>query len=1223
MPAEARARGSHLPTAPQPRNDLLWRLIWQVSPPAGPKPDGRSAQNARAVPLGRSGAARARAGGSLLHLQRLEVQGFKSFADKSTVEFGPGITAIVGPNGAGKSNLSDALRWVLGESSARSLRGERMEDVIFGGTPARRPLPLAEASVCLDNADQLLPIRFAEVTLTRRVDRAGGGEYLLNRTPCRQRDFIDLLHGTGLGRNAFAVVGQGQADELLAARAEDLRAVVEEAAGVTRHRARRAEAERRLLAAAAALERLRDLLAERERNLPILAAEAARAERSRALTGELRALDLAIWARELGQLRERGRAAQEAAAQAMRATEAAAASLAAGDERLQAALAIQAAAQQAWEAQRERERAAAAEALRIRQDGRLAAALGERLAAERVRLAEQAEAAKVRLEGWHGEAAERESRRQELVAAQGEAEAAVQAAVRAAAAATAGRDGCRGGVATVEKALAAVRREREVRMAAPGPAERDAALAAAQRAAAEAATAGEEAAQAGLTAKAVRSARTEAESAASGARGAAARLRNRLAETREQLSGLKSRAQALREMLRHGTGLAQGPRAVLAGKAAGEPAFAGILGALVQLLQVPPDLAVAIDAALGGSAQDMVARTAADAEAAITALKERRAGRATFLPLDALSPAPMPAAARELGRQPGALGWAADLVGCEAEVQPALQHALGRVLVAQDLAAARTLAKKSGYRVRLVTVEGDVVHAGGAMTGGWLGGERRGGALGQEAEAARLERQAQEQDAAVAQTERELREALHQGEQADGRVRQAAREAAAAEAKFAAALALLKRAESEAKRLRARADDLSRRELRDEEAIAALGEREAALQADLAAARSAEEAAVLADMEARAALDRAKGRRDGVRAQLADAQAWERRLQGERQRLEGALQNLATEGERLQAERAQHLAEAERHAALAEEMEGAAAAARAEALLREAELARTREQAAAAAAERAQSEARRAERDQELRVAEVERTRQESALVALAERLDQGYGLTLDQLAEVAPADRPASAREAAAAIRAQLAELGDVNPGAVALHQAEQARAKELADQVADLDASSEHCRRWIARVGERMQTAYADTLVAVRRELADVFTRLFGGGHADLVEVAGGLELLAQPPGKRPGSLALLSGGERAMVGVAMLFALLRLRPASFCVLDEVEAALDDANVVRFARFLREWADAGTQFIVVTHQRATMEAADRLIGVTLVEGGTSRLVSVRLAEVAAEALP
>jgi chromosome segregation protein len=1154
-----------------------------------------------------------------LQLHRLELQGFKSFADRSAVEFGSGITAIVGPNGAGKSNLSDAIRWVLGESSARTLRGERMEDVIFGGTPSRRPLPWAEVSVVLDNSDALLPIRFAEVTLTRRLDRAGQGEYFLNRTPCRQRDFVDLLHGTGLGRHAFAVVNQGQTDELLAARPEELRAVVEEAAGVTRYRARRAEAERHLAMAEQALQRLRDVLAERERHLPVLAAEAERAERHRALAAELRALELGVWARELSQLRERRRTAEEAASRAGAAAAAAGSELAAAEARLRDALLAQEAAQSAWEAQREAERALAAEILRARQEERLAGTLAERLAAERARLAAQAAELRARLEAWRGEAADRARQRRELEQAHARAQAAVAEAESEAQAALAARQTAAERAARLEAAVVGIRREREARMAAPGLAERDAALAAAERAAAEAAAAGEEAARTAAAAQAAREARTAAEQAASAARGTAARLRSRLAQERERLTALRTRAEALREMVRHGAGLAQGPRAALLGKREGDPAFAGVLGALVQLLQVPPDLAVAIDAALGGSAQDLVARTAAAAEAAITALKERRAGRATFLPLDALASAPLPAAVRELDRQPGALGWAANLVGCEAEVRPAVLHVLGRVLVARDLPAARAMARRSGFRVRVVTLDGDVVHPGGAMTGGWLGGERRGGALGQEAEAARLEAEAAEAGRAVTATEQELLLAARQGEQADAAVRQAARAVAAAEAKLAAAMALLRRAEAEARRTRVRADDLSRRDLRDEGAVARLAERESALQRELAEARAAQEAALQRDMQAQAAVERARSRLEGAGARLADAMAWEERLQGERRRLEQGLADLQAQAERLEAERAAHAAQAARHGAAASELEARAAAARAAAAEGERRLAAARAQAAEAASARSRAEERRAESGQALRVAEVDLARQEAALDALAQRLGQSYGMTLDELAEVPPAERPGSAREAAQGIRAQLAELGEVNPGAVALHRAERERAAELAAQVRDLEGAAARCRRWMAQVGQRMQTAYADTLVAVRRELGDVFVRLFGGGHADLLEVPGGLELVANPPGKRPGSLTLLSGGERALVGVALLFALLRLRPASFCILDEVEAALDDANVARFAQFLREWSDAGTQFIIVTHQRATMEAADRLVGVTLAEGGTSRIVSVRLAEATA----
>lgn len=1128
---------------------------------------------------------------------------------------------MVGPNGVGKSNLSDAIRWVLGESSARTLRGERMEDVIFAGSDARRPLPLAEVSVTLDNSDRFLPIGFSEVMMTRRVDRAGSSEYLLNRANCRQRDFADLLHGTGLGRHNFAVVSQGQADELLADRPEQLRAVIEEAAGITRYRARRAEAERHLAAAGAARERLGDLLAERERQLPELAAEAERARRHRALAEELRGIELALWARELAQLRQRRLGLEQAVVTATGRLEAAERAWQEASADLGRLEAEQTRARAAWDQRREAEHALAARIERARQDGRLAAALAERLEGEQARLEEQTAEARARLAGWEQEAASRARQREEVERAITAAAAEVAAVRAAAGQSAAARQQAAQRTGALEAELAALRRTQERLRAAPARSERDTALRAAAHAEAELAAARTAAAAAQQAAAQARAEREAAERAVAEARAEVLRRRSAVARVRERLTAATSRAGALREMIRHGAGLAQGPRTVLGGKAKGLAAFAGILGTLAQLLEVPPDLAVAIDAALGGAGTDLVAVGADAAAAAIAALKERRGGRATFLPLGALSEPSLPAAARSLAGRPGVVGWAADLVDCEERVRPAVAHVLGRVLVAEDLAAARSLARQSGFRIRIVTRDGDVVHAGGAMTGGWLAGERRGGSLGQEAEAARLRREAAELAEAVRAEEAELAAATARVEAAEAAGRLAGQNAAQAAAEAAAAAALLQRLEGEVRRARNRAKALSAGEVRDEGAIAAAGVRAGELEREIGAARTAEREAAEADLQARAALQAALGQSQALDRQRADADAWTGRLDEERTRIATQLAELDAAGGKLDAERSEHLAAAERAGRTAAELGAQAEAAAREAADLRQRLLAVEQEAGIAARARGRADGLRSEAERILRAAEVERARAEAAETGLAERLRQAYAMELAELAGIAPAEHPGQARERGNALRGDLAAMGEVDPGAVQKFQHERERAQRLKGRLDDVDAATIICRTWIDRIERRMQTAYQETLEAVRQEFAGVYRRLFGGGTADLLAVGEGLQIAVQPPGKRAGPLPLLSGGERALCGVALLFALLRLRPASFCVLDEVDAALDDANVVRLGAFLREWSEAGTQFIVVTHQRATMEAADRLIGVTLSDGGASHLVSLRLPEAPAAA--
>lgn len=1163
-------------------------------------------------------------------LRRLELMGFKSFADKTAVEFGPGISAVVGPNGSGKSNLTDAVRWVLGEGSARTLRGQRMEDVIFGGSPRRRAVPLAEVTLTLDNTDGTLPLPHAEVSVTRRVDRGGSSEYLINRESCRLRDVQDLFAGTGLGRNAYAIIGQGQVDEVLRARAHERRALVEEAAGVTRYRQRLSEGTRRLAAAAAHGDRLADLAAERRRSLEALSRQAERAERHGRLAAELRTLDLRLWAREWGQLlheRDAARAEADAARGGEGECAEGLATIAATQRELAGALA---AARSAAEAAGE-EAAAAERALeRARQAGVLAAGLAEAAAAEAGRASGRRDDLLTR----------RERQGEEAVAAAGAAEAAaarLQAARAQAESADAAlvraeqeRRAAAAGLALAQRELAACRQERAAlggdaaalqaaEVAAEGALERQAALAAAaEEARRRAAAAREEAV--GL------------EQAAEAARRQLQLLRAHRDALAAFAEGLRGRMRALAQVAASGAGYAQGPRTVLAGRARGLPAFAGVIGALGELLEVPPRLAAAISAALGGAVQDIVTESAAAAQAAIEGLKAVQGGRATFLPLGALSVAPLQGDLRALATRPGAVGWAADLVGCAERVRPAALHALGRVLVAEELTAARRLGRESGYRLRIVTLEGDVVHPGGAMSGGSIRGERPGGLLGRDQEQRRLQDRVAMLDADLGRIAAALARLSQAEEAAQRQLTEGRRAAAGFEALAQGTAQQLRQAEAERAAAERRRLELAGRAAAGRAGDpAALARREEGLIAEGAAAAAGLAGAEAGEQRARDAATAARIAAATAAAELGAARAEAGRLERAAAETEGGLAAAQQERARaLEALQAQRLAgEEARAAAAAAEVVLAAAAERLR-LAREAVAAR-QAQAAAAAARREQAEAERERLATLARRAEAVLARAEAALAALEARLETAYGLPSAELEGVPPSERPAADREAAAALRRELAELGGVRPEAVQEHRAEAEALAAFSAGLEDLRAASAELGAWGRQLEGTLTDRYEQALGAVRRHFAAIYSRLTGGGSADLVPVAlaaeavsgpgdappaalPGLEIVAQPEGKQLAHLGLLSGGERTLVAIALVLAFLQVRPAAFCILDEIEAALDEANVLRCAAYLREVAQ-GTQFIVVTHQKGTMEAADRLVGVTMGETGVSSLLSVQLA--------
>lgn len=1189
-----------------------------------------------------------------MFLRRLEIAGFKSFADPVRLEFEPGITAVVGPNGSGKSNISEAIRWVLGEQNPRELRGTRMEDVIFSGSVRRKPLGLAEVALTLDNSDGFFPIEYAEVTLSRSVDRSGTSDYFLNRAPVRQRDIAALLSGTGVGRGAYAFIGQGRVEEMITSRPEERRPIFEEAAGVARHKQRKAEADRFLQHADAHLTRLRDILSELERHLAPLAEEAERAERHRRAEEELRRLEAVLLAgrakaaaRRVAALRgeidrlagERGRREKELSAR-----QEARDRFRSGIEALERE--IDALGRALTEAAREEERVRGA-AARARDRAVHLEAEEERLRSEMAGLAER------RREWEAGDAEEAET------LARLEAEAHACRERLAAAEAEVGLWEARH--VALESELQRTRDDLFEAMSAAARARNEAASSARERAhlerdlerctreaedlaeesrrlegRLEALGRDEKAAEAGLDEHRLRGERLAAERARLEREAEAASAR--AARAREGVQARRTRLDLLREWEDSLEGYARGPRRVLRGKADGEAAFAGVIGAVAALVRPAAGLEAALEAALGPAVQHLVVEREEDARRAIEHLRRERAGRATFLPLDTLRPSWPQGRDAELGRRPESLGWAADLVEYDPRLRPAVLYLLGRVLVAPDLPAALDLARAAGYRYRVVTRDGDVIHPGGAVTGGASpgGSEARAGLLARAGEIERLAAAVSAQEAELARLVREaaalrasaLAAASAWEEAAEGRRRESLR--------LEQVRRDLDAVRGEARRLEERRVGVAARREELERALAgggagasaevaaceaheaALRGRAGALEQEAAAARRAREAAaerlvrervVLASLE-----QDLQGRRrwsEGLRVRREEVEreiaAREKALAGAGEERERAL----AEAARAEAAAAAHGgAKAEREAALAE------AHGRREALHR----AWAEEEASCG---RCREALRRVE--ERLRGAQVEEARAATETRALLTTLASRFGLDEAGVMALPDPDRPGEVEERTARLREELEALGPVNPRAPEEFRLQEGRRALLRAAVEDLEAVRERLGALAARLDAGIESAFAATVQEVRHHFQDVFTRLFGGGRADLALVdreAGppGVEVAVQPPGKKLSHLSLLSGGEKALAAIALLFALLRVRPAPFCVLDEIDAALDEANVQRLARFLRDAAAGAAgpvaQFILITHQKVTMEAADRLFGVTLDENGCSRLVSVRLGE-------
>ncbi len=1214
-----------------------------------------------------------------MYLKTLTLRGFKSFASATTLRFEPGITCVVGPNGSGKSNVVDAFSWVMGQQGAKSLRGGKMEDVVFAGTAGRPALGRAEVTLTIDNSDGVLPIEYAEVTISRLLFRTGQSEYAINGNQCRLLDVQELLSDTGLGREMHVVVGQGHLDDILNAGPEARRALVEEAAGVLKHRRRKEKALRKLEAMQANMTRLVDLTTELGRQLKPLSRQAQLARRAAAIQAELRDARLRLLADDYVTLTAELRRdeADEAAAAARRA--ALEASL---DEARRAEAKLEAAAQQH------------APQVALAQGTYFAlAGLAERLravadlAAERhSHLAAPPEPARP---GRDPEELGREAaglREQEAALAQRLAAAREQLA-----SAVAARTAAEGALADAERAIAAdarraaERAERLARLRSEAGAARSR-LAAAQEEASRLA--------AGLAAARGRAERAQQEygelqdsfggrdedraglaaaheRAAAAVRAASERVASLRAaehEISDRRSGLRARVTALEEAVRRGADAAE----VLL---ADDGAFPGVLGPLAELLNVADGAAEAVTAALGAAGSAVAVRDVEAAAAILRELRERRAGRAELVVASGGEPAGPGRsgpgrAGGPGGRAPGGGGAAAraiaagrpgdpgeqsvlpvaDLVKAPGELAAAIERLLNGVLFVPDLAAGLELVRRDPA-VTVVTADGDL------LGGHWARGGSPGGQslLGLRSAAAQAAGELARAEAAGARAERELADAVDEEERARGELARALAalqevDAAAAEVsgRLGALAGAARAAQDEAGRLAAaiaaaeRSAERSRRQLAEIEAKIAAesaagqagaggpapgrppAQAAAAKQALADSAAAARNAEMEARLEVRTVEERLRaisGRADALAAAAAaERQAIARSKERERRRAaDAAVAAAVAAGARAcltAIERSLRLADEERQRAEAAHQGTDEQLKAVRARIREATLELDRVVSAAHGTEVARAGRR-------LRLEQAEARAQELGIDTQTLAAEYGPDVPVPPATEGAapvPYDRAEQRRRAEAAQR-QLDQLGRVNPLALEEFAALEERHSFLVAQLEDLRKTRRDLLTVVREVDDRVQQAFAAAYADTAREFERIFARLFPGGEGRLVltepgdMLATGIDFEARPPGKKVKRLSLLSGGERALTALAFLVAIFKARPSPFYVMDEVEAALDDTNVQRLLEIFEELR-ATSQLIIITHQKRTMEIADSLYGITMRSDGVSAVVSQRLRE-------
>jgi chromosome segregation protein len=1181
-----------------------------------------------------------------LFLKRLELAGFKSFADRTELEFVSGITAVVGPNGSGKSNISDGIRWVLGEQSAKSLRGGNMQDIIFAGSDARKAVNYAEVSLTLDNADGALQLDFSEVTVTRRIHRSGESEYFINKQSCRLKDITELFMDTGIGREAYSIIGQGRIEEILSTRSEDRRGIFEEASGIVKYKSRKKEAQKKLDETEANLLRIHDLASELEDQLEPLRKQSEKARRFKELKESLKAKEISLYVHGIGELH----GSWTEAGQALRVLQ---------DEELKLSSIVSAhdakleSNRQAIKKLEEDIESLQGELLRTSEELEKSLSVGEVLKERRkhaeeniASLGETVASLEAKLSEKRAEESDILKQRDEVSQRLEEVESDIRTEedrliAEYGGVATETEERLKAELLDKMNELASARNELKYIEAQAEQADRRTARLNEDKERAETRVKELEAAHADWTER-LSGLRTEVEDernrymelgqAIHEKQGLLEEIQGTVRKWEQKVDSLVSRRETIRDLQNDYDGFAIGVKEVL--KAKQRSSLSGIHGAVAELIRVSGKYETALETALGAALQHIVVENEARAREAIQYLKGRQLGRATFLPLEVIKARTIPEQEkRAAAGAEGFVGVASELVQYEERYAAIVGSLLGNVVIADTLEHANRIAARLNYRYRVVTLDGDVVNAGGSMTGGslqkknvsLLGRQRQLEELGQEIEAS------EKQSELLRERAKLLREELAQTQKALEACRDAGerkrREESEAQSELKRLDSELRNANAQLEIIAADADGLAMERAEESGKRAQLAERierftaeEAQLTASIREAEIARKAAQSAKEELQQQLTDWKVKAAGLSQEKQSLSAHLQRLRGECETLAGEVREANANADRLKRE----LTLLEQDATDRTE-QGNELRIRKERCAQELDFKRAERAEQSALLEREES-ATREERsrlravEEQVRQTEIRLNRLDVELENLLKKLSEEYELGYELAKEryPVPEDVPA-VQDEVRDLKRSISALGEVNLGAIEEFARVSERWEFLSGQKRDLVEAKTTLYGVIREIEDEMSKRFLHSFQAIREQFTDVFSRLFGGGRADLILsepnnlLETGIDIVAQPPGKKLQNLQLLSGGERALTAIALLFAILRVKPVPFVVLDEVEAALDEANVSRFAQYLREFSDH-TQFIVVTHRKGTMEEADVLYGVTMEEGGVSKLVSVRL---------
>lgn len=1192
-----------------------------------------------------------------MYLKSLELHGFKSFPNRTLLSFERGATVVIGPNGSGKSNISDAMRWVLGEMSSKNIRGTKMEDVIFGGADTRRPMSFAEVTVTFDNSDTMHRIDspYEEISVTRRYYRSGDSEYYLNRKQCRLRDIHELFMNTGIGRDGYSIIGQGKISEILSKKSEDRRNIFEEAAGIAKYRYRKNDSERKLAETEANMLRLSDVITELESRVGPLEKDAEKARKYLEFYEEKKRADVSVWLYDTDNMNSEEEAAAKALAVSAHELEMAEDTVKGlerqYDKLFEDAQKTKLESERLLEEIREKDGLIArleseyklsenetehtlaliALADKSKTDGESALEKNEAEIKEAEKASENARAEIARLEAEYAQLAEKQRLTDERI---GGLNTEIRELLES--------------LSELEK----IQNEGAVRLGVLEnglETDKDTEKSTAEEIKAREAEAERFTKEAEAAEATVKKYEERAEKCALDI-AELEKQRASLAEKEKKVStdaygaaasrdAQKERAEALEKMEEHFEGYSSAVRTVMQDYANGSFKTRGkVYGPLSKLIFAKPEHNTAIETALAANIQNIVVDNEETARDAIYYLKNNNAGRATFCPVSSVTPQEETYEQTQAAKCKGCIGRADELVESDSMYRDILSRFLSRTLVFTDLESATEAAKSQKYRIKAVTLDGQIVNPGGSFTGGSV----RGGGNGMLSRPAQIEKLRKGAGAENKRYEKltaeanELADRIADAERAATRLREdremmlalggaekSSMEAAKAKAESAQSILAKLRADmdrmsdmrisaaAEAEKLRAEAEKQQKTidsvlKLREEKYVQLNAE-----QDEKEALREKESAALIA---------LAEKRRDAENITLSilnldkRAEEIERELEiGESRRGEylATLRSLE-EGRKLNRQNADSVMKM--RSALAES--------------------RSALEADGTEFEKKQNELYRRIKDKNAEKELIFRTHTKNEEKAhrltelrerLTEQLAEEYQLTYSQAVALGYPKLTEETKPEAVALqkklKGQMKALGNVNVSAIEEFAQVKARYDELSTQYNDLIEARTKLTDFIASVEGEMKRRFIDTFERVNGFFGEVFNELFGGGHAELLLtdpeniLESGIDIKAAPPGKIVKSLSLLSGGEQSFVAIALLFAVLKVNPSPFCIFDEIESALDEVNVARFAEYIKNFSEE-TQFILITHRRGTMEAADRMYGVTMPEQGVSKVISLNVGD-------